>query len=60
LNRGDNIPHQIFSPTVAEQGFFWRDYPPIERVLYENMADYYDVRAGRRQTKLQQAFSRRL
>ena len=41
-------------------GFFWRDYPPMEQVLYENMADYYDVSAGQRQSKLQQSFTRRL
>lgn len=32
----------------------------MEQVLYENMADYFDVSAGQRQSKLQQSFTRRL
>jgi hypothetical protein len=41
-------------------GFFWRDYPPLEEVLHRNMADYFDVSAGQRQSKLQQSFTRHL
>jgi hypothetical protein len=41
-------------------GFFWRDYPPLEEVLHRNMADYFDVSAGQRQSKLQQSFTRNL
>jgi hypothetical protein len=32
----------------------------MEQVLYENMQDYFDVSEGKRQSKLQQAFTRRL
>jgi len=40
-------------PNVIPEGFFWRDYPTCEQVLYDNMADYYDISSGQRQSKLQ-------
>ena len=47
-------------PTTIELGFFWRDYPALEQVLFDNMSDYYMVSAGKRQSKLQQNFNNKL
>lgn len=47
-------------PTTIEHGFFWRDYPALEQVLFDNMSDYYMVSAGQRQSKLQQNFNNKL
>jgi hypothetical protein len=31
-------------PTAITEGFFWRDFPACERVLYDNMAQYHGTR----------------
>lgn len=49
----------LISPVIKD-GFFWRDYPACEQVLYDNMADYYDVSSGQRQSKSQQSFNNML
>jgi hypothetical protein len=46
------------STTICE-GFFWREYPALEEVLFDVMADYYDL-SGQRQSKLQQEFNNTL
>lgn len=38
---------------VIPDGFFWRDFPKCEQVLYDNMVDYYMLSSGQRQSKLQ-------
>ncbi|GKZ00565.1 hypothetical protein MPSEU_001008700 [Mayamaea pseudoterrestris] len=51
-------------PNIMQPGFFWRDYPPLETVLYDSMADYYDhSNASSRnqgQYKRQQAYNNSL
>jgi hypothetical protein len=29
------------SKTIVHPGFFWRDFPPLEAALFDNMAQYY-------------------
>lgn len=43
--------------TVIEDGFYWRDFPVCEQVLFKNMADYYGVSSEKRQSKMQQNFN---
>ena len=45
------------SSTVISEGFFWRDYPVLERILFENMEDYYRASNNRHHTKHQQSFN---
>jgi len=40
------------SPIIRD-GFFWRNYPTCEQVLYDNMREYYRVSNGQPQSKLQ-------
>jgi len=46
--------------TVIEDGFYWRDFPCCEKVLYDNMEDYYGNSNLQRQTKQQQSFNKYL
>lgn len=42
---------------VISEGFFWRDYPSCEQVLYKHMERYYEVSAIQRNYKFQQSFN---
>lgn len=44
------------SPVIGE-GFFWRDYPELESILYENMDSYYSISVTSRQSRVQQQFN---
>jgi hypothetical protein len=42
---------------VITEGFFWREYPACEQVLYNHMVRYYEISAIQRNYKVQQSFN---
>ena len=47
------------SNTIGE-GFYWRDYPVLEEILFDNMKNYYNMSSQNRQSRHQQEFNNRL
>ena len=46
--------------SVIGEGFYWRDYPELEKILYDNMEAYYNMSLTSRQSRLQQHFNNRM
>ena len=44
-------------PRVITEGFFWREYPACEQILYNHMHKYYEISAIQKNYKVQQYFN---
>ena len=44
-------------PNLIGEGFYWKEYPELEDVLYMEMSKYYEYSANSRQSKHQQAYN---
>lgn len=46
--------------TLIEDGFYWKEFPACETVLYKHMAEYYGISNVQRQSRMQQSFNKML
>lgn len=56
LQQQSQLPKRDVSPIITE-GFFWREYPACEQVLYNHMHRYYEISAIQKNYKVQQFFN---
>jgi hypothetical protein len=53
----ENPKETVPASSVISEGFYWRQYPACETVLYNHMEKYYEISAIQKNYKVQQHFN---
>lgn len=56
LQQQAQLPKRDVNRVITE-GFFWREYPACEQILYNHMHKYYEISAIQKNYKVQQFFN---